>query len=119
MKLRDVIFMENNIREKLSLFVDGAKIILGHHMKKIILYGSYARGDYRENSDIDLMILTDLNDKQIEHIENGIYDLAYDYMLDYGLDISVAMKNETHYNDWLETLPYYRNIQKEGIVLAQ
>ena len=35
--------------------------IYGKHLKSVILYGSYARGDYREDSDIDIMILLDLS----------------------------------------------------------
>ena len=44
--------------------------IYGKHLKSVILYGSYARGDYREDSDIDIMILLDLSDidiKQYRH----------------------------------------------------
>ncbi len=35
--------------------------IYGKHLKTVILYGSYARGDYREDSDIDIMILLNLS----------------------------------------------------------
>lgn len=47
-------------------FANGVKKILGDDLKKIILYGSYARGDYSENSDIDIMVLTTLTDSEIE-----------------------------------------------------
>ena len=36
--------------------------ILGDSLTKVILYGSFARGDYTDNSDIDIMILTTLSD---------------------------------------------------------
>ena len=45
-------------REVLMLFVQGTKKILKNNLSKLIVYGSYARGDYREDSDIDVMILT-------------------------------------------------------------
>ena len=50
--------------------------IYGKHLKSVILYGSYARGDYREDSDIDIMILLDLSDidiKQYRHELAGIW----------------------------------------------
>lgn len=84
---------------------------------KIILYGSYARGDYSENSDIDIMVLTTLTDSEIERVESKIYDLAFDFLMDYGVDISVVIKNENQFNYWLGALPFYNNVQREGMVL--
>ena len=49
------------------------------------MYGSYARGDYRENSDIDIMILTTFSDKEIEQIENKIFDLAFELEIEQGI----------------------------------
>ena len=72
------------------------KRILGNKLSKVILYGSYARGDFRENSDIDIMVLTTLTDDEIEKIENRIFDLAFDFEMEYGIDISVILKNEEH-----------------------
>lgn len=98
-------------------FSEEVKKILGKSLKKIILYGSYARGDYTENSDIDLMILTTLTDKEIERIEEKIYNIAFDFLMDYGVDISVVIKNEAQFNYWLGALPFYNNVQREGVVL--
>ena len=84
-------------RDILIDFSEEVRKILGKSLRKIILYGSYARGDYTENSDIDLMILTTLTDKEIERIEEKIYDLAFDFLMDYGVDISVVIKNEAQF----------------------
>lgn len=100
-------------------FTQQIKSILGKSLKKVILYGSYARGDFRENSDIDIMVLTTLTNEEIEQKENTIFDLAFDFQMEYGVDISVILKNEDHFNYWLGTLPFYNNIQKEGIVLNE
>ena len=51
-------------QEVLMLFVQGTKKILKNNLSKLIVYGSYARGDYREDSDIDVMILTPLSKKK-------------------------------------------------------
>ena len=47
-------------QEILQIFSCSVKMILGKSLSKIIVYGSYARGDYREDLDIDIMILTTL-----------------------------------------------------------
>ena len=74
--------MKNTI-EIIKEFARQVKEILGENLVQVILYGSYARGDYRENSDIDIMILTRLTDQQIEQVENRIYDLAFDFQMEY------------------------------------
>lgn len=91
--------------------------IIGKSLSKIILYGSFARGDYTDNSDIDIMILVTLSDEEIEKIENTIFDLAFEFQMKYFVDISVVIKNEEQFNYWLGALPFYDNVKKEGIVL--
>lgn len=93
------------------------KKILGKKLSKVILYGSYARGDYQKNSDIDIMILTTLSDQEIEKVETDIFDLAFDFELQYAVDISVIVKNEEHFNYWLGALPFYDNVKKEGVIV--
>ena len=62
---------------------------------------SYARGDYKENSDIDVMILTTLSKEEIEKIENCIFDLAFDLELESRFVINPVWENEAHYKYWL------------------
>lgn len=100
-------------------FRNKTKSIMGDSLKQMILYGSYARGDYRDNSDMDIMVLTELTDDRIIQIEDEIFDAAYDIELEYGVPISVNIKNEKHFKNWVNSLPYYSNIQKEGIIIAQ
>ena len=60
----------------LRRFADDVINFLGTSLVKIILYGSYARGDFHENSDMDVMILTSLDDDGIREIENSVYDIV-------------------------------------------
>lgn len=91
--------------------------LLGDSLSKVILYGSCARGDDNENSDVDIMLLTSLTDEEIEKIENSVFDLAFEFQMQYSLDISVVIKNEEQFNYWLGALPFYNNVQKEGVIL--
>ena len=45
-------------KQILQEFVAEMEKVFATSLKKIILYGSYARGDFKINSDIDIMILT-------------------------------------------------------------
>lgn len=100
-------------------FVRGVKRILGSSLKQVILYGSYARGDYNANSDIDIMVLTTLTDAEIEQVESDVNGLAFDFQMDYGVDISVVIKNEGQFNYWLGALPFYDNVLRDGIMIEQ
>lgn len=43
-------------------YIAEVKKIYGEHLRMVILYGSYARGDFAADSDVDIMILLDLSD---------------------------------------------------------
>ena len=85
--------MPENIRNIIYRFSQELRRILGDKLTKIIVYGSYARGDFRENSDIDIMILVKMSDEEI--------------------------KNEDQYEYWIDTLPFYRNVRDEGVVIDE
>lgn len=83
-------------------------------LSQIIVYGSYERGDYNDYSDVDVMILVKMSEAEIE---NEIYDLAFEIEMNTGVDISPVIKNENQYEYWSDTLPYYKNIKREGVVI--
>lgn len=107
----------DTIQDILLGFSRETKKIIGTDLKRIIVYGSYARGDYNENSDIDIMILTSQGEDDIKATEYKLYDVAFDFLMEYGVDISVIVKNENHYRYWLGALPFYDNVEKEGVVI--
>lgn len=80
--------------------------IYGKHLKSVILYGSYARGDYREDSDIDI--------KQYRHELAGE---TFDFNMDHDLDIKPIAKSEKHFLNWVDVYPFYVNVKKEGVKL--
>lgn len=106
-----------NIENAINEFVSGINSILKNRVKKIILYGSYARGNYRKNSDLDIMVLTDLSEEEITDMRTELWDYSYDIGLDNDIVISALLKNIDDFNYWLDTLPFYMNVQKEGVVL--
>lgn len=110
--------MPENIRVIVYQFSEDVKRILGDKLTKIIVYGSYARGDYREDSDVDIMILTKLSEEEIRAIKNDIYDLAFEVEMSTGIELSPIIKNEEQYEYWVDTLPFYRNVRDEGVVVA-
>ena len=104
--------MPENIRNIIYRFSQELRSILGDKLTKIIVYGSYARGDFRENSDIDIMILVKMSDEEI-------YDLAFEFEINTGIEFSPIIKNEDQYEYWIDTLPFYRNVRDEGVVIDE
>ena len=52
-------------------------------------------------------------------MESDVYGLAFDFQMDYGVDISVVIKNEGQFNYWLGALPFYDNVLRDGIMIEQ
>ncbi len=78
-------------------------------------------GDFNKSSDIDIMILTDLTDDEISEYRDKIVEYAYDIEWDNNFDIilSPLLKNIDKFNYWLEAMPFYMNVQKEGVILSE
>lgn len=113
--------MPQNLNVILKKYVKDIQQLYGNKLKTVLLYGSYARGDFQKNSDIDIMILTDLEDDEIIEYRDEIWDFAYDLEYKYAFDITLSplVKNIDKFNYWLEAMPFYINVQKEGVVLSE
>ena len=112
---RKGVFSMEKIQDVLALFAQEARRLMGESYRKLLVYGSYARGDYHENSDVDIMILTSLPENQIERVEDALYDEAFTLFMEYGVQISVIVKNEDQFNYWLGAVPFYNNVKREGV----
>lgn len=109
--------MRDNLKILLQEYVKDIRNLYGSNLKAVILYGSYARGDFNEESDIDLMILVDLSDEEIRNKSRALSDITFDYNFENELDIMPIVKNIEHFNKWLRAYPFYNNVKNEGIEL--
>lgn len=100
------------ITDEVSKF---SKRTYGRHLKDVILYGSYARGDQEDDSDIDIMILVDMSPSDIRDSGRKLTKLSSDLGLAYDVVVSPTVKDYKTFEAWREALPYYRNIDREGI----
>jgi predicted nucleotidyltransferase len=82
----------------------------------LMLYGSYARGDNRDNSDIDLLILLD-KDKVTGTDEVQITYPLYDIEFDTGTIISPLVLSKKDWESRHRITPFYENVTRERIVL--
>jgi len=82
----------------------------------VILYGSYARGDNKPFSDIDLLILINKPEVTREDEKKVKYPL-YEIEFDTGTIISPLVLSKQDWETRHKITPFYDNIGKEGIVL--
>lgn len=95
-----------------------AKRLLGDKLDSVILYGSYARGDYDDESDIDIMVrIVTTTDKLREYRQMFIH-LASELSLEYDIDVSVTLADTESFNRYHRALPFYANVEREGIKIA-
>ena len=64
---------------------------------------------------------TDFTDDEIVQYRSEIVQIAYDIEWNNKFDIHLSplVKNVDRFNYWLEALPFYMNVQKEGVVLSE
>jgi len=88
---------------------------VGDKLRKIILYGSYAREDYNDYSDLDIMVLADADESECKVLESEIDKTASDIGLEHDIIISVLLNNEKLFMHRLAISPFYRNVLSEGV----
>ena len=93
--------------------------VFGDQLKQIILYGSYARGDHEEYSDIDVMIVVDMDKYELTAHREEVWDFAEDLACEYNYEIVLSLKlqHEKTFLDWSKVLPYYKNVLREGVTI--
>lgn len=87
----------------------------GNRVASVILYGSYARGDYDEESDIDIMVLVNLDKEELSKHRWEMSGLTSELSLDYGVTISLHLQDCATFEKFKNDLPFYMNVIKEGI----
>jgi predicted nucleotidyltransferase len=94
-----------------------AKEVLGDKLKKVILYGSYARGDYDEYSDIDILVLADIAQEECCDVSSDIREFIWEFELEHNIIISSHVTSAATFYGWLNVLPFYMNVVKDGVEL--
>ena len=106
----------------LSIITDeilkAARDTLGDKLDKVILYGSYAREDSSNDSDIDIMILADITREDCWKERTKISRLTGWLDLEYDVLISLHVTDCTTFYKFLNVEPFYQNVLREGVVLS-
>lgn len=95
--------------------IQGLTDIFRSNISMIILYGSMARGDATDESDIDIAII--VRGQMDDVTKKRLVCWAADMDIRYERVFSIVDIQESNMKKWENVLPFYQNVKKEGIVL--
>jgi type I restriction enzyme S subunit len=90
----------------------GLQLVYGDRLKGTYLFGSYARGEADQESDLDILIVLDAFDRYAHEVQRT-GALAADLSLKYGVTVSLVFLRE---HEWLKgDTPFLSNVRDEAI----
>ena len=105
-----------NIGEAVYKFTDKIKKLYGNKIAEIYLYGSVARGDYKDDSDIDIFAAMNTDKSEINRIHTDICRIMSDIDLEHDVILSCMIGTKQDFDDDREYL--YVNVKKDGVKIV-
>lgn len=106
---------QQDVNSIIRQLCSGLKPLFPQGSMEAILFGSYARGDADEESDIDVMILVDSSRQEISEKTWQIGDVAAELLLNNGVMVSPVVENRAYFQKNAALLPLYQNVVREGV----
>jgi predicted nucleotidyltransferase len=108
------IFTEEQVTFISQSVVNTAQQVCGDKLRDVILYGSYARGDYKDWSDMDIMVRADADDMECKRMDKQITENLIELIYQVNLLLSVIVTPYSHFELMKQDYPLYRNVENEG-----
>ncbi len=106
---------QENLQKVLKKTKLALEEVFGEKLKAVILYGSYARGDQDEESDIDVMALVDIPKEDLFKYRTTAIITVDNIALDYDVFVSLKVQDIETFSKYEKALPYFQNVIREGI----
>ncbi len=106
--------VDANFEKILKNIITCYRQVYGNDIVDIVLYGSYARGDYTLDSDIDIVAVVKGPRKELQDKLKLVWDASAEIGLQNDIVVSPTVIPYDEFINYKDTLPYYRNIVMEG-----
>lgn len=91
------------------------RLLFADKLHDVYLFGSYARGDYDEESDVDILLTLDLTDRQLIKYRKSVSYINSRLSLKYDVTVSTILVPLKRFIKYADDLPFYSNVINEGI----
>ncbi|MDR1649269.1 MAG: nucleotidyltransferase domain-containing protein [Synergistaceae bacterium] len=105
------------INESLAKVRKFAESLFGEKLEAVILFGSYVRGDYDEDSDVDIMIVADMDARELPSYRPQFSRFGTELDLMYDVFHSFTLQDKATFERWKDSLPFYKNVLQEGMTV--
>jgi len=108
------ILEQKKLNTLLSEFVAECRTIFSEKLYDVRLFGSYARGDHNEESDIDVMVILNVSVAEVRSFQHDICRVAAMLELKYSVTISPVLYGKEEY-DSRKAFGFCKNVEAEGV----
>ena len=109
---------ETQLNTIMKKMIECYRKVYGNAVVDIFLYGSYARGDYTEGSDIDITAVVHGERTELQEKLKSVWDISAKVGLENDIIVSPAVIPYDEFVKYKLEVPYYRNIAEEGLKIG-
>lgn len=107
--------MDENVKLLLEEVEESLKHLFENKLANIFLYGSYARDDFDEESDIDIIALVEeMGEKELKKYNEEIIELEIDLTIKYGIMPSIMVESKEYFMTHQNIEFLFQNVVKYG-----
>jgi predicted nucleotidyltransferase len=101
-----------DVRALLAELKAGLRTLYGERLKGLYLFGSYARGEADEDSDVDVLIVLDRVDRYAEELDRTS-ELVSRVSVEYGVSVSRVFASERQWRE-AQTM-FFLNVREDAV----
>lgn len=109
---------ESQLQTVLKAVYQKSAETFGEKLDAVILFGSYARGDYDEESDIDIMVRVKLDKEALAKHQWDISVFSSRLGLEHGVVISIHLQDYDSFATYQQDMPFFQNVIKDGVQIV-
>lgn len=106
-----------NIANVVELYAEKMKSTLKEKLDAMYLFGSVARGDYTPASDIDILLVLNMEEDEIRATRSQLTKIGSDLDLEYNVFINKFTANKKEFDLNKQRRPLYTHVMREGVHL--